>query len=141
MHALSQYYMSQLTVISGSFARAFSSKKADDYETQKKCPVLRHFLRVFTVCQNTCFRNFPAYFVYRYIINPFHSDGVDKLHEVIFIPSWVHSGKCYRHPPSTILILINMHLGPNKKIPVFRVTQPYLNLLVKPRIFSGFQMF
>ena len=26
----------------------------------------------------------------------------------------------------------------NKKIPVFRVTRPYLNLLVKPRIFSGF---
>ena len=25
-------------------------------------------------------------------------------------------------------------LRPNKKIPVFRVTQPYLNLLVKPRI-------
>ena len=31
-------------------------------------------------------------------------------------------------------------LRPNKKknTPVFRVTQPYLNLLVKPRIFSGF---
>ena len=27
---------------------------------------------------------------------------------------------------------------PNKKTPVFVVTQPYLNLLVKPRIFSGF---
>ena len=27
---------------------------------------------------------------------------------------------------------------PNKKIPVFRVTRPYLNLLVKPRIFIGF---
>ena len=27
-------------------------------------------------------------------------------------------------------------LGPNKKIRVFRVTWPYLNLLVKPRIFS-----
>ena len=26
----------------------------------------------------------------------------------------------------------------NKTIPVFRVTRPYLNLLVKPRIFSGF---
>ena len=25
--------------------------------------------------------------------------------------------------------------GPNKKIPMFRVTQPYLNLLVKPRTF------
>ena len=25
----------------------------------------------------------------------------------------------------------------NKKIPVFRVTQPYLNLLAKPRFFSG----
>ena len=33
-----------------------------------------------------------------------------------------------------------LSLGPNKKIPVFRVTGPYLNLLVKPRIvfrFSG----
>ena len=28
-------------------------------------------------------------------------------------------------------------LRPNKKIPVFRVTGPYLNLM-KPRIFSGF---
>ena len=27
---------------------------------------------------------------------------------------------------------------PNKKIPVFRLTLPNLNLLVKPRIFSGF---
>ena len=27
---------------------------------------------------------------------------------------------------------------PNKKIPVFRVTRPYQNLLVKPRFFSGF---
>ena len=26
----------------------------------------------------------------------------------------------------------------NKKIPLFRVTRPYLNLLVKPRIFSSF---
>ena len=26
---------------------------------------------------------------------------------------------------------------PNKSIPVFRVTQPYLNLLVKPGIFTG----
>ena len=25
-----------------------------------------------------------------------------------------------------------------QKVPVFRVRQPYLNLLVKPRIFSGF---
>ena len=29
-------------------------------------------------------------------------------------------------------------IRPNKKIPVFRVTGPYLNLLVKPRIFSCF---
>ena len=29
-------------------------------------------------------------------------------------------------------------LSPNKKIPVFRVTRLYLNLLVKPRFFSGF---
>ena len=29
-------------------------------------------------------------------------------------------------------------LRPNKKIPVFRVTRPYLNLLVKPRNFSVF---
>ena len=29
-------------------------------------------------------------------------------------------------------------LRPNKKIPVFRVIQPYLNLLMKPRFFSGF---
>ena len=28
---------------------------------------------------------------------------------------------------------------PNKKIPVFRITQPYLNLLVKPRLLSGFK--
>ena len=29
-------------------------------------------------------------------------------------------------------------IRPNKKIPVFWVTRPYLNLLVKRRIFSGF---
>ena len=33
---------------------------------------------------------------------------------------------------------LNMVLRPNKKIPVFRVTQPYLNLLVKHRIFFRF---
>ena len=27
---------------------------------------------------------------------------------------------------------------PNKKMPVFRVTRPYINLLVKHRIFYGF---
>ena len=27
---------------------------------------------------------------------------------------------------------------PNRKLPVFRVTRPYLNLLLNPRIFSGF---
>ena len=31
-----------------------------------------------------------------------------------------------------------MLVRPNKKETLFRVTQPYLNLLVKPRIFSGF---
>ena len=30
------------------------------------------------------------------------------------------------------------HLDQIKKIPVFRVTRPYLNLLVKTRVFSGF---
>ena len=34
--------------------------------------------------------------------------------------------------------LSKLHLGQNKKIPVFRVTRPYLNLLVKPRIFLFF---
>ena len=29
-------------------------------------------------------------------------------------------------------------IRPNKKIPVLRVTRPYLNLLVKPRIFFRF---
>ena len=29
-------------------------------------------------------------------------------------------------------------IRPNKKIPVFRVTGPYLNLLVKPIIYFGF---
>ena len=41
---------------------------------------------------------------------------------------------------SNNLTPFNYVLRPNKKIPVFRVTQPYLNLLVKPRIifrFSG----
>ena len=32
----------------------------------------------------------------------------------------------------------NNALRPNKKIPVFRVTGPYLNLLVKPRSFFRF---
>ena len=29
-------------------------------------------------------------------------------------------------------------IRPNKRIPVFSVTRPYLNLLVKSRFFSGF---
>ena len=29
-------------------------------------------------------------------------------------------------------------MWPNKNIPVFRVTRPYLNLLVKPRFFQAF---
>ena len=31
--------------------------------------------------------------------------------------------------------LVSSMTRPNKKIPVFRVTRPYLNLLVKPRFF------
>ena len=34
--------------------------------------------------------------------------------------------------------LPNVSMRSNRKIPVFSVTRPYLNLLVKPRIFSGF---
>ena len=34
--------------------------------------------------------------------------------------------------------LLNSLPRPNKKISVFRVTRPYLNLLVKPRIFFRF---
>ena len=34
--------------------------------------------------------------------------------------------------------LPNVSIRSNRKIPVFSVTRPYLNLLVKPRIFSGF---
>ena len=34
--------------------------------------------------------------------------------------------------------MIKPCIGPNKRMPVYRVTQPYLNLVVKPRIFSGF---
>ena len=33
---------------------------------------------------------------------------------------------------------VHMCLRPNKKIPVFRVTRPYLNLLLKPRFFFRF---
>ena len=36
------------------------------------------------------------------------------------------------------LISVRLLIRPNKKIPVFRVTQPYINLLVKPRIFFRF---
>ena len=34
--------------------------------------------------------------------------------------------------------MIRDYLGQIKKIPAFRVTRPYLNLLVKPRIFFRF---
>ena len=37
-----------------------------------------------------------------------------------------------------MLIAGILQVRPNKKTPVFRVTLPYLNLLVIPRIFSGF---
>ena len=33
---------------------------------------------------------------------------------------------------------MNIIIRPNKKIPVFRVIRPNLNLLVKPILFSGF---
>ena len=36
------------------------------------------------------------------------------------------------------ILLKNCILGQIKKIPVFRVTRTYLNLLVKPRIFFRF---
>ena len=36
------------------------------------------------------------------------------------------------------LLKRSIFLRPNKNVHVFRVTQPYLNLPVKPRIFSGF---
>ena len=35
-------------------------------------------------------------------------------------------------------LICKIPVRPNVKIPVFRVTQPYLNLLVKPRIFFRF---
>ena len=37
-----------------------------------------------------------------------------------------------------ICTLHDCSLGQIKKIPVFRVTRPYLNLLLKPRFFLGF---
>ena len=37
-----------------------------------------------------------------------------------------------------IMFKLGKFLWPNKNITMFRVTQTYLNLLVKPRIFSGF---
>ena len=40
-----------------------------------------------------------------------------------------------RRGEKTITEVINSTTRPNRKILVFRVTQPYLNLLVKPRIF------
>ena len=42
------------------------------------------------------------------------------------------------HLTSLLNCLLNTLIRPNKKNPVFRVTQPYLNLLVKRRIFLGF---
>ena len=36
------------------------------------------------------------------------------------------------------LFTTRVSIRPNKKIPEFRVTRPYLNLLMTPRIFSGF---
>ena len=48
-------------------------------------------------------------------------------------PSFFSATKC----KSTVTVCTCSY-RPNRKIPVFRVTRPYLNLLVKPRIFSGF---
>ena len=40
--------------------------------------------------------------------------------------------------PQWSWVISSHNIRPNKKIPVFRITRPYLNLLVKPRFFSGF---
>ena len=37
-----------------------------------------------------------------------------------------------------LIVMENFWLMPNKRIPVFRVTRPYLNLPMKPWIFPGF---
>ena len=46
----------------------------------------------------------------------------------------LHKQEVLRHRPVSGYPL----LSTNKNIPVFRIIRPYLNLLVKPRIFSGF---
>ena len=44
------------------------------------------------------------------------------------------AGPCFVH--NAILTVLSNNVM--QKIPVFRLTRPYLNVLVKPRIFSGF---
>ena len=60
---------------------------------------------------------------------------------------WVHYNQAINHPTVLICTLkgtisfeseISTCFRPNKEIPVFRETRPYLNLLVKPRIFFRF---
>ena len=43
-----------------------------------------------------------------------------------------------RHFALNYIFFPEKSLRPNKRIPVFRVTPPYPNLLMRPRIFSGF---
>ena len=74
--------------------------------------------------------------------------AVPKSHEQVQIiidnrPGYVRYPYCYKLD----IVIIQLYcarrflqysgLMPNKKISAFRVTRPYLNLLVKPRVFSG----
>ena len=50
---------------------------------------------------------------------------------------WLNKG-AFKHVMKIIYLFFLLELRPNKNTSVNRVTGPYLNLLVKPRIFFSF---
>ena len=72
---------------------------------------------------------------YFLISQPKHVVGTQKNRLIFEHPK--HMFKLMDKKIITILCL-NFLVRPNKKMPVFRVTRPYLNLLMKPRFFFRF---
>ena len=104
----------------------------------------RAFKTVFTIdrylsCQNILMRNLfisAALLLHledKLKVEPkFQRNGLPSYH-------WAKQATNFNDKSETAYNNGRYPLRPNKKIPVFRVTRPYLNLLVKPRIF--FQVF
>ena len=83
---------------------------------------------------NLLYSNYVTYLQLLYLLLSFQvpcPEDVNFFHAQLTGHEFCNLHKC-QNANKTIFLL-----RPNKKIPMFRLTRPYLNLLVKPRIFSG----